>query len=165
MSTSTVPKILRWHLRLQEYDFTVRHIPGVQNVTADCLSRLLTIQMPVQPTSLVTWHNSVQGHTGINDMERNLRQAGFHWHNMRSDISDFVNACPTCQKVKHASIKPPPCPTATISVTEPWSLVSVDTLGPLPVDNDGNKFIIAIIDNFTRFTVLQVSHVKVLVVL
>jgi hypothetical protein len=33
------PKIIRWRLRLQEYDFQIVHIPGKNNVVADALSR------------------------------------------------------------------------------------------------------------------------------
>lgn len=40
MDKSDLPKIIRWRLRLQEYDFSVIHIPGKQIVIADCLSHL-----------------------------------------------------------------------------------------------------------------------------
>lgn len=33
------PRFLRWSLVLQEYKFTVRHIPGANNKMADLLSR------------------------------------------------------------------------------------------------------------------------------
>ena len=34
------PKVLRWKLQLQEYNFEVRYCKGVDNKVADCLSRL-----------------------------------------------------------------------------------------------------------------------------
>ena len=40
-------KLERWALRLQEFDFTVRHLKGEQNVVADCLSRLTTAEQPL----------------------------------------------------------------------------------------------------------------------
>ncbi len=38
---SDLPKIIRWILRLEDYNFSVIHIPGKQKVISDCLSRLL----------------------------------------------------------------------------------------------------------------------------
>ena len=37
---STVPKLIRWRLQLQDFVFTIRHIPGRRNTVADCLSRM-----------------------------------------------------------------------------------------------------------------------------
>lgn len=37
---SSAPKILRWRLRLQEYDFNIKHVAGRDNVVADGLSRV-----------------------------------------------------------------------------------------------------------------------------
>nr|AAP06209.1 similar to GenBank Accession Number P04323 retrovirus-related pol polyprotein - fruit fly [Schistosoma japonicum] len=58
-------KLSRWTLRLQEYDFTIGHIPGSRNVIADYLSR------PCEDTSLpevACGVNRVQ-----TDLERLLR--------------------------------------------------------------------------------------------
>ena len=38
------PKILRWKLSLQEFDFKVKHCKGTDNVVADCLSRVFLIE-------------------------------------------------------------------------------------------------------------------------
>ena len=40
---ATAPKIIRWRLRLQMFEFDLIHIPGRDNVIADALSRLLTL--------------------------------------------------------------------------------------------------------------------------
>jgi hypothetical protein len=37
---SVVPKIVRWRLQMQPFEYTVKHVPGTENVVADCLSRL-----------------------------------------------------------------------------------------------------------------------------
>ena len=34
---------------------------------------------------------------------------------------------------------------------EPFECIAVDTLGPLPIDEDGNCYLICIIDCFSRF--------------
>jgi len=35
MSTSEVPKIIRWRIYMQGFNFTIRHIPGKRNGIAD----------------------------------------------------------------------------------------------------------------------------------
>jgi len=40
MQMSHAPKVTRWFLTLQEYDFVIRHVPGKMNVVADVFSRL-----------------------------------------------------------------------------------------------------------------------------
>ena len=42
MEASAVPKVIRWRVYLQSFSFTLRHIPGKQNIVADWLSRAHT---------------------------------------------------------------------------------------------------------------------------
>lgn len=42
-------RLARWTMALNEYNFTVLHRPGRENVVADALSRLPTIEVPVAP--------------------------------------------------------------------------------------------------------------------
>jgi hypothetical protein len=53
MEKSTVPKIIRWRMFLQSYDFLIRHIPGKQNIIADWFSRLYHSFTPSQLTSIM----------------------------------------------------------------------------------------------------------------
>ncbi len=45
MEASVVPKILRWRIYLQTYQFVIQHIPGKVNTVADWLSRLSIIYL------------------------------------------------------------------------------------------------------------------------
>lgn len=40
MEASVVPKVIRWRVYLQQFNFTIRHISGKRNLVADWLSRL-----------------------------------------------------------------------------------------------------------------------------
>ena len=45
----------------------------------------------------------------------------------------------------------------TISAYSPWERVNIDTMGPFPVDEYGNEYIIVIIDCFSHFVMLYAT--------
>jgi len=154
IQNSTSPKIVRWRLALQGFDFAIRHIAGSTNVVADALSRVLSLQTETAAEKIGRCHNSVVGHFGWRRTERMLRQAGMEWPSLRSDVQEFVRSCAICQKnwqrqgQMHA-------PLHTTSVACPFESLSIDAIGPLPEDEEGNKFVWVMIDDFTRWVELK----------
>jgi len=75
------------------------------------------------------------------------------WPYMREHIKLFIKLCPCCQKmsVLRTPILTQPFTTASYG---PMQVISMDSLGPFPEDSDGNKYVITIIDTFTRFVEL-----------
>ena len=147
---SSVPKIQRWCLRLLEYDFVIEHIPGERNVIADCLSRCCAVEhLPL----IAAAHNPVVGHLGVQRTMDLLHLRGLELDGMRDDVTEFIQHCPTCQKCRlgqgslAASLH-------TIAEFEMWEVVAVDTVGPLPPDEHGHKYIVVMIDAFSRFVEL-----------
>ena len=71
---------------------------------------------------------------------------------MASDIRDRVQGCPECQMRKH------PRPTRHMApgkfrATSPFSLVVIDTVGPMPPTKDGCKKLLTIVDVFSRYPI------------
>ena len=52
-------KVLRWKLDLQEYNFTLRHIPGETNAVADGLSRAVHDPYSIESLALLEVEESV----------------------------------------------------------------------------------------------------------
>ena len=166
-------KVKRWKLAIQHFDFDVEHIPGVDNIIADGLSRWC--QLPTEPTTthlnVVTssqeprmipasiynqikqYHNSTVGHLGVDKTIARCEHNNITWPTMRSDIKTFIQRCPACQKmsqIKH-HIHMSPFTTAAYGVMD---RVCIDSIGPFPIDEDGNRYIIAMIDAFSRWVML-----------
>jgi hypothetical protein len=72
---------------------------------------------------------------------------------MREHIKQFVKRCPICQKLDQRSVNINAAP-FTMASREPMKSLSVDSIGPLTADEYGNKHILVIIDDFTRFVEL-----------
>jgi len=111
------------------------------------------------PTSLTTQvislvhDDKLTGHQGINRTYERIREAAW-WPAMLDDIARYISACELCQKNKIAGrlsvpIQPMSLPSA------PWMQVSIDTVGPLHTTRQGNRYIICMVDYFTRYCEAQ----------
>ena len=56
-------RVEKWVLRLAEFEFTIEHIPGRENVVADALSRIPDAMPPPAP-SLPAWAAAPEGEEG-----------------------------------------------------------------------------------------------------
>ena len=156
-----VPKLVRWRLRLQEFDFEVRHIPGATNLVADILSRpcgdCVSALQDLAPSEMTDHirrvHNSTVGHRGVATTIRILREGGITWNRMHFDVSEFIRQCPTCQK-QNPRFKAPSGPSGSLMVYEPFQRLCMDFIGPLPMNEDGKIFLLVIVDAFSRWTEL-----------
>jgi hypothetical protein len=92
------PKVRRWKLAIQEYDFHLEHIKGELNIVADAFSRLLSIDednlclmeeyvIPKDKYDIISrYHNKVVGHHGVDRTLQILRLHGHNWEYMRDHV-------------------------------------------------------------------------------
>jgi len=69
---------------------------------------------------------------------------------MRQDVIQFIKECTDCarRKIGHKA----KAPLGEIPVaTKFLDVVSLDIVGPLPVTENGNKYLLTFVDHFTRF--------------
>ena len=72
---------------------------------------------------------------------------------MRDHVKQFIKDCPICQKLDQRNVKIQTVP-FTNATLEPMDTLNIDTIGPVPLDQFGNCYILVIIDCFTRFVEL-----------
>ena len=167
-------KIIRWKLHIQEFDFDVEHIAGKENEVADAFSRMIESKQSAQDEELEPHvlhffeelkipserfieiskiHNTGEGHFGVDKTLQKLRSRNLFWPYQREHVRAFIKKCPLCQKM--SMLKTPihthPFVLGTFSIS---ARVAIDTVGPLPEDENKNKYIIVMVDCFSRYVLL-----------
>ena len=86
---------------------------------------------------------------------------------MRDEIQLFIKSCHACQSVKKGRNVPfNTGEIQTFSAKKPFELISIDICGPLPQTENDNRYIVSIIDKFSRFCLLiPVKNIKTLTVI
>ena len=89
------------------------------------------------------------GHFGINKTIGKIREK-FYWPKLRDDVKGWCGQCDVCAARKGPSRKIK-VPLATYVVGLPMERVAIDVLGPLPVSESGNRYILIAMDYFTKW--------------
>lgn len=123
--------------------------------------QIVLIQTPVTVTDkqakqniLKKFHNDelFGGHCGKKKLYAKLRPH-YYWRNMAKDISNFTNNCHTC-KLSKPNPKTKEELTLTQTPCNPFDIVQIDTIGPLPKSDLGNQYAVTIIDEMSKWLVI-----------
>lgn len=95
--------------------------------------------------------SSLSGHLGVRKSVNEIL-SHFYWPNVRKDVVQFCKTCPTCQIVGKPNQVINPAPLQPIPVvSEPFSRIVIDCVGPLPKTRRGNQYLLTIMCMSTRF--------------
>ena len=98
------------------------------------------------------YHSSVTGgHKGSTKTYERIRE-NFYWPNMRVQIRKFVRECETCKLNKTIRVKTKLPMKITDTPSEAFEKIEMDIVGPLPRTENGNKYILTIQDNLTKYS-------------
>jgi hypothetical protein len=95
--------------------------------------------------------SSTARHTGIDRTEARLSQ-NYYWPHIRKIVADYIRACPVCEKFKSirenttAELQP-------IISYYALDLLVIDFIGPLPTTRKQNRFILSIVDHFSKYAI------------
>ena len=137
-------KIQAWRTELGMYTYQVQYRPGSENAAADALSRVCGAIG--RPGDLSGLHESL-GHPGITRF----------WHFIRSknlpfsieEVRQTCAQCTTCSALKPRFYQPPR--NKLIRATQAWERISIDFKGPLTTSHRGNKYLLIVVDEYSRF--------------
>ncbi|EGT54255.1 hypothetical protein CAEBREN_31218 [Caenorhabditis brenneri] len=80
------------------------------------------------------------------------------WKGMKDEIFRIVTTCQKCQRRKMIPTHQGSVPMGRWEIASgPFQRIHMDVIGPFPETTDGNKYIIAAIDSFSRFAVAKAT--------
>lgn len=91
------------------------------------------------------------GHSGFHRTYKRVKLQ-YKWPNMKTDIAKYIKTCESCQRNKTVrKTYKAPMEITTTSV-QPLEKLFVDVVGPLPITEEGNRFIVTMQDDLTKFS-------------
>ena len=97
-------------------------------------------------------HSSITGgHFGISKTYARLRER-FYWEGAKEDVQEFIKTCENCQKTKLVRQKGKEPMRITDTPRKAFDKIQIDIVGPLPVTERGNKYILTIQDCLTKYS-------------
>ena len=111
---------------------------------------LNVIPQSLRDSILAEAHGSVSsGHMGVKKTLQRLRKRSY-WVGMRRDVQEWCRVCHVCA-AKKGPQRTPQAPLQVVGVGVPMQRVAVDVAGPFPVSSAGNRYIVVVIDYFTKW--------------
>ncbi len=155
---SASPKVERWKLRLQQYNYKTEYIEGEKNTVADALSRLCVMGLGMTRDDVKTliekYHNDIVGHHGARRTLVMMQKEGHRWYDQTFDVDQFVKTCPLCQRQGHGR-KGTEGPQFSVQSTYRLAKYAADLVGPLPQDERRMNYILVVVDCFTKHVMLS----------
>ena len=125
-------------------------IPSGKGPLTDRSRLQLVIPASLRHDLLFAFHDSsLAGHLSQHKMYLTIR-ARYYWPKMSADINNWVASCEVCSKVNKTP-KTHRGQLMPIPVSRPFQHVHTDIVGPLPTSEDGNKYILTLVDAMTRY--------------
>ena len=111
---------------------------------------LLVIPYNLREEVLTHCHDlKLGGHLGRDNTLTKVKQSCF-WYNMKLDCDLHVKTCSVCNRNKKG-LKHPRAPLGEYHAGAPLDRVHIDILGPLTISESGNRYVLMLIDQFTKW--------------
>src|SRR4051812_42873164 len=112
-------------------------------------NQLLKVIQPyeIEPILYLHHNHPTGAHLGVDKEFEKIRNQ-YYWPQMFENIKDYIRSCDRCQRRgKYRT----PGPLHPIPVGEPFAKIGIDIVGPLPLTEKKNRYIIVATDYLTKW--------------
>ena len=112
----------------------------------------IVIPRPLRAKILEMAHDiPAAGHLGMHKTRSRL-WPHFYWPGINKQVITYCRSCEICQKLGKGGKTPKASLVEVPIVTEPWSRIAIDIVGPLPTcEKTKNRFILTVMDLATHY--------------
>ena len=102
--------------------------------------------------TILKYHHDIPtaGHLGAEKTSERIKQS-YYWPGMDASIKKYCVQCDTCTARKASPVQNK-APLGHCGAGEPLERVAIDICGPFPLTDMGNRYIMVLTDQFTRWT-------------
>ena len=113
----------------------------------------LVVPMTLRHQVMHQYHTlPVAGHAGRHKVEESIRTQ-YYWSGMQRDLKRYIAACHVCNTRKTPRPKHAGIPAVVTQAKRPHHTLSIDLVSAAEEDNTGHKYILTILDIFTRYII------------
>ena len=121
-----------------------------ESPSGDVITKQLVLPKIWRKDVLQELHNTrTAGHLGVAKTLSRVRER-FYWVQCRRDVQQWCRDCDLCAQ-KRGPQKKIRAPMRQYNVGSPMDRIAIDILGPLPLTEAGNKYILIAADYFTKW--------------
>lgn len=150
----TVPKIgcgldnLKWH----KIRTMLRFVFSKTNIKVTISHNRITNPNPNEIEQIIKEYHSTPtgGHKGVTQTYKKLRKS-YNWPNMKQNVKSFIQKCDSCQKNKLVRKKTKLPMQITDTSQQAFEKIMLDIVGPLPLTENGNRYILTLQDDLSKF--------------
>ena len=139
-------KIGRWRMELSNYKFDILYRPGRYNAPADTFSRTNSCSAIIYSQNQLAEIHSALCHPGITRLLHFVKSRNLPYS--VNDVKKIVENCNLCMELKPKFQK---SSGTLIKATQPFQQLNIDFKGPLPTPSSGNRYILTVVDEYSRF--------------
>jgi hypothetical protein len=178
MQNSINAKVQRWFSYIYNFDFDIEHIPGLDNVVADALSRIFyfnqidilveademnilqqaadTPEWPMERLeSLFTkFHSPLNGHLNMRDTLDSMKNEGCNVPHLKQLVLRLTSKCAACAKTATKKRNKPMAEYHYTSTFRPFETFQADFLTGIGKSVEGYNCVLVFVCTFTRFSYL-----------
>ena len=98
---------------------------------------------------MIRYTHELLSHAGIEKVTKYIKN-NFEMHRMAEEVQNVIRNCLACQKIKVVTTKTKEI-NKTLSASEPFEKIYIDICGPLKETFRKEKYILAMIDHFSKY--------------